>query len=65
MSEGREIFYIDENGNKQDHAIQDAILDDPEAAKRAALDAINKAIKFGLTEDEAKRLYGYRSQDAE
>ncbi len=52
-----EGFYIDEDGKKSDRAFHEAILDNPEADKFIAEQAIARAIRQGIPPEEAKRIF--------
>ncbi len=52
-----EGFYLDEDGKKSDRAFHEAILDNPEADKFIAEQAVARAIQLGIPSDEAKRMF--------
>lgn len=52
-----EGFYIDKDGKKSDRAFHEAILDNPEANKAIAEEAIARAIRRGVPPEEAKRIF--------
>ena len=53
------MFYLDEDGERQDTTLHAAMLDDPETDEEAALAAVLDAIADdGLSEADALALYG-------
>ncbi len=52
-----EGFYIDRRGRKRDRKFHEAILDNPEANKAIAEEAIARAIRQGIPPEEAKRIF--------
>ncbi len=54
-----DLFYEDANGQKHDDGLHDAMLNDnPEADKAFSEGAIALAMKRGMTEADARKLYG-------
>ncbi len=53
-----ELYFFDADGKKSDAGLHDAMLDNPEADRRFAQEAIDSAIADGVSADDAQRLYG-------
>ena len=53
-----EMFYVDANGVRQDAALHEELLDNPQAEARADEGAIIQALKLGYTREEALKLLG-------
>ena len=58
MCPSNEFFYLDDNGKKQDAALHEAILNNPEADKALSEMAIKRAIADGMDPEAARRVYG-------
>jgi DNA topoisomerase-1 len=58
--EGSELFYRDASGKKQDASLHREMLSDVAAQKAICKDAVERAMKRGLSKAHAERLYGWR-----
>ena len=53
-----ELYFIDADGKKSDAGLHDAMLNNPEADRLFAQEAIDSAIARGVSAEDAQRLYG-------
>jgi hypothetical protein len=53
-----EFFSLDLNGQKSDAALHGEILDNPEADLANRTDTARRAVVDGMSEDDARLLYG-------
>lgn len=54
----REFYYVDKNGKKQDAALHESILDNPEADLACRRQSFRSALAAGVSRAEARQLYG-------
>ncbi|NOQ30234.1 MAG: hypothetical protein GQ570_03830 [Helicobacteraceae bacterium] len=56
---GNELFYIDEDGDKQDESLHEDILNDlsDSAAQEIQVLAVKRGMSLGMTEQQARELY--------
>jgi hypothetical protein len=52
-------FFYRRSGKKRDEALHDPILDNPQADEAISREAIERAMRRGLTREQAQRLYGH------
>lgn len=55
---GREMGYVDKDGNVDDTAFYEELLDNPEADRKLSVMAIERAVKRGVPREEAERIWG-------
>jgi hypothetical protein len=52
-------FFYRRGGKRRDEALHGPILDNPAAEKAISRQAIERAMRRGLTREQAQRLYGH------
>ena len=55
---GTEFFYTDENGQPQDAALHEDMLDNPEADEKQRRRAIVRQMEAGMSREDVELLFG-------
>lgn len=58
--QGSELYYLDRHGQRQDARLHADMLDNKKAQQAICKTAIERAVKRGMSEAHAERLYGWR-----